>query len=336
MLRITDQTNDPGFATLRVVVDRFPQLREMSKTANLDPSEFNNLPDSAFAWPGRRQFPVHNEAHAALSVGYSKLAAVVPSDVQAFLEKAAALYDIDLGDFETPTVKIAEDPSEEFLLREKKRFRVKSAADVQVAERVYLEKYATLTIEDRAEAGFNLVKMAEHFQYQLHPSTHKLAGFTITSTRVLKDWVEARKEASTKLGSSLVNAFEALAKQFQNVEPYITNRGDQVKLAQLISDLDQRAGLTPYYGKKLPDPIQTVFNTDKLPRNFMKVGSALQNTALLQSLPLSFWEDTLGPDIAKEIAPTGTVDMTMLAQILPTLPADLKAALETQLAAYSK
>jgi hypothetical protein len=107
-------------------------------------------------------------------------------------------------------------------------------------------------------------------------------------------------------------------------------------LAQLISDLDQRAGLTPYYGKKLPDPIQTVFNTDKLPRNFVKVGSALQNTALLQSLPLSFWEDTLGPDIAKEIAPTGTVDMTMLAQILPTLPADLKAALETQLAAYSK
>jgi hypothetical protein len=57
---------------------------------------------------------------------------------------------------------------------------------------------------------------------------------------------------------------------------------------------------------------------------------------MLQTLPLSFWEDTLGPDIAKEIAPSGTVDMTLLSQLLPTLPADLKSALETQLAAYNK
>ena len=58
--KIVDQTSDSGFATLRVVVERYPELRTFSKTANLDPSEFENLPAESFAWPGQRRFPIHN------------------------------------------------------------------------------------------------------------------------------------------------------------------------------------------------------------------------------------------------------------------------------------
>jgi hypothetical protein len=60
------------------------------------------------------------------------------------------------------------------------------------------------------------------------------------------------------------------------------------------------------------------------------------NKELLAQLPLSFWQDTLGADIAAEIAPDGEVNVELLEQIIPTLPADLKLALETQLAAYNK
>ena len=55
----------------------------------------------------------------------------------------------------------------------------------------------------------------------------------------------------------------------------------------------------------------------------------------LAALPLSFWEDLLGPDVAKEISPDGqTVDANILAQLLPTLPADTMAVAQRQLAAY--
>jgi hypothetical protein len=51
---------------------------------------------------------------------------------------------------------------------------------------------------------------------------------------------------------------------------------------------------------------------------------------------LTFWEDALGPDIVAEIAPNGQLDPEALAQILPTLPQDLKNTLTTQLAAYNQ
>jgi len=62
----------------------------------------------------------------------------------------------------------------------------------------------------------------------------------------------------------------------------------------------------------------------------------LANKQLLSSLPLTFWEDVLGPEIAQEIAPSGEVNLELLEQVLPTLPADIKATVQRQLAAYNK
>ena len=336
MTDTVDQTKDPGFSTLRILVDRFPGVLEFSKTANLKESEYDGLPFEAFADPDTRTYPIHTPEHTALSIGYSKLASVVPLRVTHALKQAAALHGIPEEIFAESAEKTAAVETGQYLLEEKKRFKVASAVDVPIAEQAFHSRYRELSIEDRTEMGTRLVKVAKDHGVSLHPSTQKLAGFTITSTKVLKDWVGAREVAAVKMGSAIGPAFQALADQYTDTEPVITDRTTQLKLASLISELDQRAGLTPFYGNKLPDPIRTVFNTDQLATDFLKVGSALQNKALLESLPLSFWEDTLGEDIAKEIAPNGEVDMATLEQILPTLPADLKSALESQLAAYNK
>lgn len=334
MTNIIDQTNDPGFSHLRVVVDRYPQLREMCKTANMDTSEFQSLPDAAFAWPGQRKFPIHNKEHAGLSVGYSKLASELPTDISAKLEKAAAIYGVSSAVFDEPTVeKVAS--TAQFLLPEKQRLRIDSAQDVPRAEQAFHNKYAHLSVEDRATAAHNLVKIAQQHAVDLSPQTLKLAGFTMTSTRTLRDWVRAREEAATKLGSAIADAYRTVADAYNGPDRMLSDRGDQVKLAKMVSALDEQAGLTQHYGRKLPTPIETVFNTTKVASDFVKVGSALQNKELLQGLPLTFWQDTLGDDIAQEIAPNGQVDMAVLEQILPTLPDDLKSALETQLAAYN-
>lgn len=336
MNNVIDQSCDAGFATLRTLVEKYPTLRTFAKTANLDSSEFEKLSADSFAWPAERKFPIHTPQHTALSVGYCKLASdSVPKGVTSTLTKAAEIHGVTPDVFEeAQTEKVASPVN--YLLPERQRFRVGAAEDVRLAEDVYRMKYAQLSIEDRAEAGNNLVKYAEQYEVTLHPSTKKLAGLTMTSTTIFKDWMGARAEAAAQAKSPLASAFQKVAEAYTDVETFISERHDQLRLASVISQLDKEAGLTQHYGRKLPTPIETVFNTDVPHDAFMKVGSSLANKAMLQSLPLSFWEDALGADVAKEIAPDGNVNMETLEQIIPTLPADLKASLEQQLAAYNR
>ena len=336
MRNVIDQSCDPGFANLRIVVDRFPAIREFAKTANMESGEFEKLSADSFAWPAERRFPIHTPQHTAISVGYCKLAGELPREVIAQLGKAADAHGISPEVFEySPTEKIASAPAD-YLLPERQRFKVTSAEDIPLVEEAYRMKFAQLNVEDRAEAGMRLVKLAEQHGVSLHPSTQKLAGFTMTSTQALKDWMGARAEAARRGQSPLAQAFDKMAEAYTGVEPFISNRDDQLKLAGAIHTLDKAAGITHHYGKKLPTPIETVFNTNLVRKDFVKVSSALANKAMLQQLPLSFWEDALGPDVAKEIAPDGVVNPEMLEQIIPTLPADIKVALEAQLAAYNR
>lgn len=324
-----DQTNDPGFGTLCAVTKRFPALEEMAKTAELGAEEFKDLPNTAFAWETRRKFPIHSKEHTAISLGYRKVASAVPAEVDDKLTKAAAAYGIDTQVFDTPEqVKVA---SEEFFLLGG-RFRVTSKDEVKYAENALLRKYATLSPQDRAEAFINLGKVAEHFEVPLQPSTQKLAGFTITSTKVMKDWIEARKMAAENLKSTVVGAYEKLARAYDRVDPYITDRSVQLKLAALIDELDQESGVHQFYGKSMLTPLETVFNTDKVATGQIMIGSLMLDKDKLAALPMSFWESLLGDDVAKEIATDGEPDIDKLAPILPTLPQDLTIVAQKQLA----
>jgi hypothetical protein len=335
MYKIADQTHDPGFSLLREMVERFPHLKEMSKTAELDDSEFINLPDSAFAWPAQRMFPIHSKEHTALSLGYRKYASVVPSDVDAILNKAADIYDIDpLLYNNVATEKQASE--EHWLLEEKKRFRVTCAEDVKIAEEIIHQRYQQLPLEDRTEAMFNLVKIAQHFNVSISPSTQKLGAFTITSTQILKNYIGARKIAACKLNSETEKIYEQLEQSFTNTVPYIKDKDYQVKLSETLLALDKKTGLDKLYGIALPDPIQSVWNTTKLAQNQIELNGTLFDKNKLATVPLTFWEDALGEDVISEIAPNGTIDTNLLAQVLTTLPQDAKTNLVTQLAPYAQ
>jgi len=335
-MTIIDQTSDPGLATMRVLLDTYPGLLEFTKTAEMSPQGFDELPANAFAWSDARLFPVHTPEHTALSMAYMKEAGVrIPRDVMVKLARAAAIHGI------APELlareKTASAPAEEFLLPAKRRFRVKTAAEVELAEHIFFEKLAQFPLEDRAVMAKNLVQAAEKHGVELSPSTHKLACLTMTSTQVFRDWMRAREEAAIKLGAVIqAKAFEKLGAAYSNAEPILDAPADQAKLASCVYELDKEAGLTPMYGRQLADPLAAVYNTELRRGDFVKVGSVLQNKALVQSVPLSFWQDALGDDIAKEIAPDGVVNTEILEQILPTLPADMKNTVETQLAAYNQ
>jgi hypothetical protein len=333
-----DQTNDPAYARLRLLSETYPDVREFSKHARFDAEEFEGLPDDAFAWPGSRMYPVHTPEHAALSYAFSKFAeAKIPADVTEQLECALDVYQIPRDIF-AEQEKVAHD-SGYYLLPDLCRFRLNAPEDVPEVERAFFDKYAQLSVEERLTGAHRLCKYAEQHDVQVDTCTTKLAGLTLTDVGVLRDQLAAREEASIKTASEntpeVAPIYADLQDRFKNVGPYLRDRDYQIKLAQVIHELDKEAGIMHLYGRRIQDPIQSVFNTEYALNSLVKVGSALHDKTLLRKLPLSFWEDALGPDIVKEIAPTGTVDMATLEAILPTLPADLKEVLERQLAAYA-
>ena len=328
-------TNDPAFSNLCALSARYPRLVEFAKTAELSPEEFSDLPEGAFAWPEKRAFPIHTKEHAAISTVYARHAESLPDHVQDNLKFACEAYSIPPDVFVEAETKTASDVY--WLLPEDKRFRVTSASDVMFAQDALEKRAYVLTEEQRAEAYLNLVKAAEIYGVTVRDEMQKFAGQTLTNTDILSDWLDARGAAARGIGSDKVAVvFESMGETYRNLGQYIALRDDQVKLAQSIDKLDKLAGLEPFIGKSIPNPILTVWNTNKIAAQQLAINGMYFDKNMLASLPLSFWNDALGPDFVSEFAPGGQVDPALLEQVLQTLPADMKATLVTQLSAYAK
>ena len=67
---------------------------------------------------------------------------------------------------------------------------------MKLAEEKLLAGYQKLSVEHRAQACKRLMDKAAALNVKLDPLMHKLAGFTVSSTSLMKDWIEARAEAA--------------------------------------------------------------------------------------------------------------------------------------------
>lgn len=329
-MAIIDQYTDSTFAYLYHLVKDRPQLEEYIKEAEVHESEASTLPDTAFAWPEKRAFPIHTKESTTLSSIYRENVSDVPSYVDDTLKVARDIYGIDDAVFARPKLAAVEDLPDDYLLPELKKIRVKTAADVKTAEKVLLRDYTKLSVMNRATACVNLVKKAEEFKVELASPIQKLAGTTISSTKILVDWLEARREATPREIYKV--AFQKLADGVKKMPAEIRDRDVLVKLADSISELDEKAGLTKFYDRKLPDPMNTVFNTDKTASSGVDLNGKYVSAVRLASYGQDFYNDMLGEDLVSEASDgSGGLDPQKLATILETLPRDLKAILANQI-----
>lgn len=336
MSKFTDQTNDAGYAVLRVMLDQFPSMRGLTKEAELDTQEFTALPDKAFAWPGKRQFPVHTREHAILSYGYSKHASSLPSDVSATLQTAIESYGVDTTLFDTPIPMSKVATEKTWLLPDQQRFLIKEAQDIPYAEQALHARYTELNIDDRAVALRNLVKVAESHNVKLSPATHKLGSVTLTSTRLLRDYLGARRSVAIKLGSAIADAYREFESGLVHQDAYLAEPKKQIKIARTLVKLDKASGVDAYYHNGIPDPLRSVFNTEKRASSQVNLNGEFFDKEMLAGLPLTFWQDAIGEDVVTEIAPDGNVDVEKLVLVLNTLPQDVKTVLVTQLKPYQQ
>lgn len=327
-MEIRDQYHDPAYGALFHILEENPQAADFVKHADLNDDSVSTLPDSAFAWPDRRLFPIDTPENTVLSSLYREKCAAVPIEVDESLRKAVDIYGVNhLVQRQKVAAAPPPIPDDEYLLPGLKRLRVKTAEDVKVAEKLLLEQYPRLNIEDRAEGFINLVKKARDMGVSLEPATHRMAGMTVCSTKMAMDFIEARRCATKD--PLFQTAYTKLAGAFQRGE--INDREELIAAADALAKLDKLAGLEKHYDRDLPDPIRTVFNTEKVAEENLDIAGRMIPLSKLAALPSSFWEDVVGPEMVKEITDkTGSVDSTKLGQVVPTLPLDLKLILRNQ------
>ena len=108
----------------------------------------------------------------------------------------------------------------------------------------------------------------------------------------------------------------------------LRDRAVQARLAAAIEELDGLAELVPQWGRRLPDPHATVYNTTKSAGPGVTLAGRFIPMERLAAYPTSFYADALDPDIVREATDrSGRLDVEKLAVVLSTLPIDMQRVL---------
>jgi hypothetical protein len=329
-MAVVDQYSDPVMAHLvRRVSDR-PKLAAAIQAFDVDPAEQDTLPSSAFAWSEKRAFPVHTREHAMLSRVYSEGLPNLPVHVSRGIKEACEVFDVD--DDLYKTIKTAGDVAlspDSYLLPDIRRMRVTEASHVKQAEERLRTEGQKLSIAHRALASRRLVEKAAFFGVSVRDEINKMAGLTVTQRQPLVDWLEARSNAAS---IEHKDGYQKLANEAKRLPAELRDRSVQIKLAEAIGVLDDIAGLSRHYGRKLPDPLMTVFNSAKVAGAGVTLAGQFLPIERVASYPSTFYADILGPDIVREASDaTGQLDPQRLAEVLQTLPVDMQRMLATQM-----
>ena len=328
-MAVVDQFSDPVMAHLvKRIADR-PKLAAAIQDFDVNRDEQDQLPNTAFAWSEKRAFPIHSREHTILSRVYSEGIKNVPAHVTRALKEACEVFDIDESLFARSKVAAAPEPEDSFLLPELRRLRVTEAIHVKTAEEKLRNERTKLSIQNRALASRRLVEKAASFGINVHDEIRKMAGMTVTDRQPLVDWLEARREAAPV---EYKDGYQKLANAAKRMSSELRDREQQIKLAEAIGELDERAGLTRYYDRKLPDPLMTVFNSSKTAGAGVTLAGRYLPIERLAAYPSTFYADVLGPDIVREASDTsGQMDLHKLAMVLETLPVDMQRMLSAQM-----
>lgn len=323
-----DQNTDITFATLRSLVNTYPDLAEHVKTAQVGEHVRDSLPTSAFADQSNRMFPVHTQADAVLSKAYATKVANLAEAITTQIDTALSMYGISEDIFSTPKVASVEEEKPQYLVESQQKLAFYSTTPIQRAEEALIKNQSKLSSKSLTGGALKLVKEASRRGENVSDWTLKYAGLVQCNTQETRDWIEAR---AVKAPNTLIKeAYTKLAHVASNMDSSLS-REDLIKLSNAVSTLDKQAGFNKYYGKQLPDPVATVFNTKTAMQPMVDLAGTSVPVEKLLSIAPETYGDILGSDIVDEIAKDGEVLPDALTEVLDTLPIDMKKALVQEL-----
>lgn len=327
------QGNDKSFKVLIQTLKRQPAAAGLSKQASLGQGELEELPKTAYAWEEARMFPIHSKDDAVVSYLYilenEDRDEDVPSHVKEATEKALRLYGVSPEDLHFQEEKVAsgadtESDSNYFLLPQKQRWNIKTAEHLDHAEQALVERRSELGVAERTKAARLFIKKAEEHSKPVSTSVLKLAGRVASDLHEVVGWLDAR----ANLAPEHTGSFQKIAESLQAVPPLCYDSDSLFKLAATLEKLDSSLGLDKYYGSRLLDPIETVFNTDKKAEQTIDLGGVQVPLSHLARVPEERLKDIFGEELVEEaVGSSGELDIDVLAELIDTMPRDLKLVL---------
>jgi hypothetical protein len=320
-----DQNNDKTFRVLASLMEERPGLGELVKTAEVGEEARSALPTHSFADPSERRYPVHTAANAVLSKAYAIKQANVSAEVHSAIDTALSLFGAVLPSVLTTKVASAAPPV--YLLPDTQQLPIRDAGDIKLAEEALHRATRKLKPTTISRAAATLIKQAERYGVEVSGATLVHAGLTQCDRDKTADYLEARSAAAPSAATEFDKLAEAIRGAAMGVD-----RDDLIKVAQAVSTLDVEHGLTEYYGRSLPNPLETVFSTKVAMGTSLDLAGAQASTEQLLQMSPDEYGDVLGPDFQDEITGDGgEIDEQSLLVTLETLPLDMKKALRKHL-----
>lgn len=327
----TDLYHDAGHARLRQLLETHEQAAEVVKTAELEHS-IQEVPPMAFAWREKSAYPIHSREHAVISGLYAFADPQTPAPVLAKIAEALDMYGVDLETVKPQAEKTAALTEANCLFPEQQAYPVRDAHEVKLAEKHLLANLHKLGAVSRAFAFSRLADAAEVHGVKLATESYRRAGRTNVDREFLADQLDARAAAASK--TEYGSKYAEMAVSVRRDRKFTRDPALVAKLAERIADMDKHASLTRHYDRKLHDPLKSVYGGTKVASEHdIQLGTCTVDSNTLAQMPPSFFADALGPDIVREIAPSGVVDPQAVKAVVETLPMDEKLRFQKQLSA---
>lgn len=322
-----DVYQDKNFHQLYKILMEKPDLAPMVKQANFKPQEALQLPATCFAWPTMRMFRIDTPEHAAISHAYmEKTSSDIPEFVKDNLMNALAVFDIDVSQFE----KQSSYGEDDYLFPDERRYLVVDEQTYKLAHEAMMVNFTRIPWSKRSKACIKLAQHARRMDLDMHPKLLREASLVSCDLTKLSLWLRERAHLATKRKQEKVaQAFDEMADGLHKIPS--ANRDELSRFTDAITQFDKVAGLEDFYDMKIPNPVATVYNTEKFAEATVSLaGKDIPITRILQLSP-DYIGDVLGDDIIPEISSNGQLDNEKMQVVFRTLPLDMQRALVERL-----
>ena len=328
-------------------------IPEFAKEASVTEDEVEGLPDSCFAWPEKRAFPIDSKANAFLSSTYflctsNPESSAIPEHVHDNLDSAADLFGIkeDLlkvaSQFKDPkTITVSPEDFGLYYRDEDtvvKKYPLMDGDMVKAASEHFENHYSDFSLEDRRTISDNILLKAAQFGVVLDtPNVFKFSGCmgNLNKEKLID---EVEKRAYRNQNTPFHEPYLELSEKLKGVDSYdvASVRG----LQETLVGLDKQAGIDRYYGRHYENPYEALYSSDadmgylqKTAEQTVNVGDTPVPLTSLLGVPPSLYEDVLGSGAKHELMTGDSLDPVKLSSVLPTLPKPEAAFLVEQLKA---
>jgi hypothetical protein len=266
MMRHMDFYNDQG--AFLVKLHHAAPLPDFVKTSGYDTDDsVNSLPDSAFASPSTRQYPIHTAADVYVSAAYLHgKSASVDSAVERNIKVAARVFGITkevdevlvlAKNYRERTTKVASTPEPWKFATKTATFSGHGPGHLKEAADRFSKNCFSYSFTERTDIARNLHKLAAEMNVTLPDSIEKFAGYA----HVDRDQLEVHLQARALALHDARDTREFLGKIAELRNTAEITPEEAMKTAAFLDEFDRQANLLHLYGGRLSDPHSAVFNT---------------------------------------------------------------------------